>query len=216
MRIVAVADTHGYEVDLGALPEGDVLVHAGDLCRRGTLQELATVADWLRALPHRHKIVVAGNHDFCFQGQAAAAVAMLGDECIYLRDSGVALEGVRFWGSPWQPRFFDWAFNLDRGPELAEVWARIPNTTDVLITHGPPRGYGDTTWDGRREGCDDLLVAVERVKPALHFFGHIHEDRGVWQRGASTLVNATTSECTLPPMVVDLDPSTGRVTPVLS
>ena len=114
MRIVAVADTHTFESDLGALPEGDVFVHAGDMLRGGTLEELHGVAQWIRSLPHRHKILVAGNHDWCFDRQPEETLAMLRD-VRYLQDSGVTLEGVRFWGSPWQPAYNDWAFNLPRG-----------------------------------------------------------------------------------------------------
>src|SRR5947209_8263912 len=117
MRIVAVADTHTFESDLGPIPDGDVFVHAGDLLRGGTLEELRPVADWIRRLPHRHKIVVAGNHDWCFVTERDAACAMLG-ETIYLQDSGMTIEGVHVWGSPWQPEYNDWAFNLPRGAAL--------------------------------------------------------------------------------------------------
>lgn len=214
MRIVAVADTHLFHIDLDPVPDGDVFVHAGDLCRGGDLDELRLVVEWLNDLPHPHKLVVAGNHDFCFERRAPAAEALIGGVCTYLRDSGATVDGVRFWGSPWQPWFYDWAFNLRRGPALAAVWAKIPDATQVLITHGPPRGIGDRTHDGRQEGCDDLLLALDRVQPALHLFGHIHEARGIWQRGPTTIVNATTSECMEPPTVLDLDPATGAVTVV--
>ena len=145
MRIVAVADTHLYQADLGAIPDGDVFVHAGDLCRRGTLQELEQVVLWMRALPHANKIVVAGNHDWCFAREPEAARALLGETIVYLQDSAAVIDGVSFWGSPWQPRYRNWAFNLERGAPLAEKWSLIPSGTDVLVTHGPPRGFGDRT-----------------------------------------------------------------------
>jgi predicted phosphohydrolase len=91
MRIVAVADTHMYEADLGAIPEGDVFVHAGDLCRRGTLDELRTVVPWLHQLPHRYKIVVAGNHDWCFARDPEASRQLLGESIIYLQDAAVSI-----------------------------------------------------------------------------------------------------------------------------
>jgi predicted phosphohydrolase len=213
MRIVAVADTHAFQ-DALVVPDGDVFVHAGDLLRGGSLDELIRVAAWIRGLPHRHKIVVAGNHDWCFARARDAAVARLGPDVIYLEDAAHELDGVRFWGSPWQPEFFAWAFNLKRGAPLRAKWALIPADTDVLVTHGPPRGFGDDT--GRDEaGCDDLLEAVRRVKPRLHLFGHIHEDGGVWRDGDTLICNATTWEGERGATVIDLDPITKTVVPVV-
>ena len=202
MRIVAVADTHLFTEDL-VVPAGDVLVHAGDLCRRGDLDELARATAWLRALPHRHKVVVAGNHDWAFVESPDEARALLGD-AIYLQDSGTTIDGVRFWGSPWQPAFNNWAFNLPRGAPLAEKWARIPAGLDVLITHGPPDGIGDSVAMAGRSGCVDLRRRVAEVAPRLHLFGHIHADGGVWREGATTFANVTTWECARAPTVIDL------------
>jgi predicted phosphohydrolase len=214
MRLVCVADTHLYERWLPPVPDGDVLIHAGDMLQHGTMAELEQAAEWLRALPHPHKLVIAGNHDWCLQRTPVPARNLLeGAGLVYLQDSTVTLAGVRFWGSPWQPEFFDWAFNLPRGEALAAKWALVPAGIDVLVTHGPPRGYGDQVSRGR-EGCDDLLTALDRIGPALHVFGHIHEDGGLWQHGQTTIANVTTWDCTRPATVVDYDPSTRTVTPV--
>ena len=202
MRIVAIADTHGEHLGLN-LPEGDVLIHAGDLTQRGTRPQLEAVADWLRSQPHRHKIVVAGNHDFWCQDNLQGARELF-HGLTYLEDELVELEGVRFYGSPWQPWFHDWAFNARRGPAIDAIWQRIPAAVDVLITHGPPMGFGDRCYDGERVGCEDLLRHLGRVKPKLHFFGHIHEDRGQWQLDETRIINCTTSECDLPATVVEL------------
>lgn len=218
MRIVAIADTHGFH-DALVVPDGDVLVHAGDLLRGGSLDELIRTAGWLRALPHRHKLVVAGNHDWCFARTRHAAVEMLGPTITYLEDAETTIDGARFWGSPWQPEFYAWAFNLKRGAQLRAKWSLIPEGIDVLVTHGPPRGFGDRTGrtpsERDRAGCDDLLDAVRRVKPALHLFGHIHEDGGLWRDDETTICNATTWECERSATVVDLDPRTRAVAPVL-
>ena len=200
--LVAMADTHGYHRDL-TVPDGDILVHAGDLTQTGSLEELAEVDAFLAALPHRHKIVVAGNHDWCFQRTPERARSVL-RSAIYLEDEAITLEGLRIYGSPWQPWFLDWAFNLQRGPELADKWAQIPDDTEVLITHGPPRGIGDRTRRGEHVGCDDLLERVRVVRPRLHVFGHIHEDGGVWQEAETRFVNATTAECESGPVVIEL------------
>jgi predicted phosphohydrolase len=205
MRVVAVADTHTFQDDLGAIPEGDVFIHAGDLCRGGRLEELRVVAAWLHALPHRHKIVVAGNHDWCFVREPQAALALLGPGVVYLQDSEAVIDGVRFWGSPWQPAFNDWAFNLPRGEALAGKWALIPAGIDVLITHGPPFGIGDGTDEPVRQGCRDLLVAVQRVRPLLHLFGHIHQDGGCWREDGICFANVTTWEGMRGPTVLDVD-----------
>lgn len=205
MRIVAVADTHLFTEDL-VVPDGDVFVHAGDMCRAGDLGELESAAAWIASLPHRHKVIVAGNHDGAFQDDPARARALFAD-FHYLEDSEVTIEGARFYGSPWQPAFNDWAFNLPRGAPLARVWSRIPRGLDVLITHGPPEGYGDRSGmeTDERAGCADLLARVLEVEPRLHLFGHIHQDGGLWRRGAITFSNVTTWECERPATVIDLD-----------
>jgi Icc-related predicted phosphoesterase len=211
VRIVAVADTHTFQDDLGEIPDGDVFIHAGDMCRGGTLEELAPVAEWIRALPHSVKIVVAGNHDWSFVRERQRSLELLGDDVHYLQDSGIEAMGLSFWGSPWQPAFNDWAFNLPRGPRLAERWALIPGSTDILITHGPPAGFGDRSWDSRA-GCEDLLTALERVQPLLHVFGHIHQDGGAWREGPATVIsNVTTWECERSPSVFDIDPEAKTV-----
>jgi predicted phosphohydrolase len=214
MRLVAVADTHTFERDLGPIPDGDVFVHAGDLCRGGRLDELRVVADWIRALPHAHKIVVAGNHDWCFVREPGPVREILGPAITYLQDSGAALGGVRFWGSPWQPAYNAWAFNLPRGPALAAKWALIPDGIDVLITHGPPQGIGDQSCVPGRRGCADLLAAVRRVRPILHLFGHIHEDGGFWRHDGVAFANVTAWECERGVTVLDLDVPSREVTPV--
>jgi hypothetical protein len=138
MRLVAVADTHLYVGRL-TIPDGDVLIHAGDMCRFGKLSELGSAVAWMRALPHRVKIVVAGNHDWPFENGPENARAVLGADFIYLQDEGAEIEGLRFWGSPWQPELNDWAFNLPRGAPLAAKWAAIPRDPDVSIcSHASP------------------------------------------------------------------------------
>ena len=205
MKIVCVSDTHGLH-DRVRVPDGDVLVHAGDLTNHGEWEQLASFNRWLGDLPHRHKVVIAGNHDFCFEQDAERAASMI-THGHYLFDTAVDIEGVKFYGSPWQPWFYDWAFNLQRGEEIRAKWDLIPNETDVLITHGPPLGYGDRTVRGDAVGCADLLDAVDRVRPGLHVFGHIHEAYGAFDRDETHFVNA--SVCTLqyaptnPPVVFE-------------
>jgi hypothetical protein len=152
--------------------------------------------------------VVAGNHDFLFEHERARAEELLGD-VTYLQDERADIEGLALWGSPWQPWFCDWAFNLERGEPLVQKWSLIPDDTDILVTHGPPHGILDRTQRGERVGCAALTEAVARVAPKLHVFGHIHEDRGTLRRGPTLFVNA--SNCDLryepvhAPVVIDWD-----------
>ncbi|VTU01863.1 metallophosphoesterase : 239AB OS=Microscilla marina ATCC 23134 GN=M23134_04270 PE=4 SV=1: Metallophos [Gemmataceae bacterium] len=190
MRIVCVSDTHARH-HLTEVPDGDVLVHAGDITRRGKLEDVESFNRWLGSLPHRHKVVICGNHDFCFQERPAEARARV-TNAIYLEDSGCEIEGVTFYGSPWQPYFGGWAFNLPRGEELARVWAKIPAGVDVLITHGPPAGILDRNRTGELCGCRDLFERVFEVKPRLHVFGHIHESSGRTEHDGIVFVNAST------------------------
>jgi predicted phosphodiesterase len=205
VRIVAMADTHLRHEGL-RVPDGDVLVHAGDLLAHGSLDELARAADWLRNFPHPVKVVVAGNHEICLQKRPAEARALL-EGFVYLEDSAAEIHGLIFHGSPWQPRFRIWAFGASRGAELASKWALIPPRVDVLVTHGPPHGYGDRiVWRDlvRQVGCVDLLARVREVKPRLHLFGHIHQAPGRWEEGPITFANVTTDDGSLPASVFDL------------
>ncbi len=205
-RIVCISDTHD-RLDEVAVPDGDILVHAGDFCRRGDEKEVRAFVRAMQALPHREKVVIAGNHDFYFEREPERAREILGD-LHYLEDSGVEIAGLRFWGAPWQPEFFDWAFNLPRGEALAAKWALIPEGTDVLVTHGPPRGILDRVHDGQLAGCADLLRAIDRIRPRLHVFGHIHEAAGRLERRGTIHVNACCCDLAYrpvqPPVTVDL------------
>jgi Icc-related predicted phosphoesterase len=204
VRIVAVADTHLFHDEL-VVPNGDVFIHAGDMCRGGDLSELRTAARWIADLPHRHKVIVAGNHDWGFVHYPMEARGLFAG-AHYLEDAEVTIDGVRFYGSPWQPAFNNWAFNLPRGIALAAVWDRIPRDLDVLVTHGPPEGLGDRATSKQRAGCADLRARVAEVAPRLHLFGHIHQDGGVWHKGATTFANVTTWECERGATVFDVTP----------
>lgn len=193
MRIVCISDTHlAHTTGTLEVPDGDVLLHAGDATRHGSLPEIERFSDWFAGFPHRHKVLVAGNHDWGFQRQPEAARAALDPSIVYLEDRLVELEGLRVWGTPWQPEFFAWAFNLPRGEALREKWRLVPAGVDVLLSHGPPYGFGDRVARGERAGCEDLLDEVRtRIRPRLHVFGHIHEGYGRYQDEDRTLVNAS-------------------------
>lgn len=205
MRIVCISDTHTYHRKI-QLPDGDVLIHAGDSTSRGYTHELEALDKWFGTLPHKHKILIAGNHDFAFEVDKFARNLIT--NATYLEDEELVIDGIKFWGSPWQPRFFNWAFNLDRGSPLKAKWDLIPQDTNVLITHGPPFGILDLTARGEPVGCEALRPKVFSLPVLkLHVFGHIHESYGVNEQGGTKFVNA--SICTLgykptnAPIVID-------------
>ncbi len=191
MKIVTISDTHGNHAAL-TLPEGDVLIHAGDISRRGRREEVEDFLQWFSQLDFQHKIFIAGNHDFFFEKRSAKEInSIIPDNVIYLNDSGIEINGINFWGSPITPWFFAWAFNRRRGKKIQAHWNKIPNRTNVLITHGPPEGVLDRTKFGNKAGCKDLLLKVQEIKPQYHIFGHIHEGYGQKTIGETTFINAS-------------------------
>lgn len=190
-----ISDTHTQHWKLN-LEGGDLLIHGGDLSSRGYKKELIDFLEWFTAQPYKHKVFIAGNHDFCFQDipqWCKETIQQYTDSSVhYLQDSGVTIEGYKIWGSPWQPWFYNWAFNLQRGPQLKEKWDLIPRDTDILITHGPPYGFQDfTTYDKKHVGCEELIKAIAEIKPKVNVFGHIHEHAGYTSYNDTLFVNAS-------------------------
>ena len=219
MRFVAVSDTHMAQPEL---PDGDVLIHAGDLTFRGSLHEVREATLWLHDQKakknYKHVIVIAGNHDWLFQKESRLARQIMEARgLLYLEDSGLTLAGsdvllgeispgpgrITIYGSPWQPTFMNWAFNLDRGESLRAKLDMIPGGIDILVTHGPPYGIRDGAPDFdedaypsdesitvRHVGCEELFKAVGRVQPKVHVFGHVHSGHGRIEQDGTTFINA--------------------------
>ena len=134
-------------------------------------------------------IGIAGNHDWPFQN-SPKAIKEADLPWTYLQDSSTTFKGLNVYGTPWSKEFGDWAFMKDE-LRLTGKWNMIPDDTDILICHGPPKYYGDRTWDGRFEGSEGLTWRIGQVSPKLVVFGHIHEGRGDWQFGDTRLANVT-------------------------
>ena len=194
MRIIAISDTESRHEQV-SLPEGDVLVCAGDITHNGWEREVAGFNEWLGGLGFHDIVVIAGNHDVAFE--RSPETRKLLTNCHYLQDEGVEIGGFKFWGSPWQPVFGNWAFNLRHGKPLADKWALIPEDTDVLVTHGPPFGILDLPGFGNNAGCQELLERVRKIAPQLHVFGHIHESAGTFEEGNTLFVNVAQSVATI-------------------
>lgn len=182
MKIVCIADTHAQHRDL-EMPEGDMLIHAGDITyafKSGdTYADYEKFNNWLGELPYKHKIVIAGNHDVLAEKRPNLVRAAL-TNCIYLERELVEIEGLKIYGTPWTPRFFDWAFNQTQLQQKEHAEA-IPKC-DVLVTHGPPKGILDFVPRGGYVGCRYLLDNIyDRIQPKLHVFGHIHCGAGMKQ-----------------------------------
>lgn len=188
MKLVIISDTHTRRPEV---PDGDILIHCGDHTFEGKHEESMMALAWLNRLPHKHKIFIAGNHEVGWETAPREGLEYMvnkwAPKCVYLENSGVEIEGLKFWGSPNQPHFYNWAFQKARGKELKEHWAKIPDDTDILITHGPPFMIRDT---GDHIGDEDLRNRVFEVKPKLHCFGHAHEGYGVEVIDGITFVNA--------------------------
>lgn len=199
MKICLLADTHGFHERI-KVPDAQVVIFAGDMSMSGTFKEIAAFAHWWRALLHPHKVVIAGNHDWLFQRNPGLARSLL-PNTLYLEDSEASVAGLRIWGSPWQPWFLDWAFNLQRGAQIRAKWDIIPKGIDILVTHGPPQGRCDRVTLGENVGCADLLSAIQtRIKPHWHVFGHIHEGYGMIQEGRTAFINASVCDASYQPV----------------
>lgn len=167
MTILHLSDTHGLHRQIEHLPLADVVVHSGDFCEEGTIKELEDFVEWFATLPHKHKVFVAGNHDVCLHG---ATIDGLPDGVHYLCNSGLEIDGVRFYGVP--------MFVADElSGEYDKFIEQIPAETDILITHQPPYGILDNA-EGIHYGNASLLIQVLDIKPLLHLFGHVHKGNG--------------------------------------
>ena len=188
MRIVCLADTHGQHENL-LVPEGDVLIHAGDCTDGGTRQESIQFLNWFSAQPHELKIIVPGNHDFYFEKTEIEEI--LPSNINLLIDSGLEHQGLNFWGSPYSPVTPNWAFSRERGKDIAEHWNLIPENVDFLITHTPPYKILDEIGSGEKLGCEELARAIEEKNPGHHLFGHIHFAAGTTVKNGIPYFNTT-------------------------
>lgn len=243
-RIVCVSDTHDthramkYSLNDFLVPNKmNILIHAGDVSNIGEQPDVTRFVSWFMSIRgFDNKIFIAGNHDFAFerinephhQGDFDWLKHLINEENLsqsdvtYLEDSFITIESpefsrpIKIYGSPWQPEFYNWAFNLPRdGDELFQKWNMIPEDTDILITHGPAFNVRDFVPRGESVGCKLLRDRIEVIKPALHVCGHIHHAYGVSLVGNTIYVNASIcNERYYPvnkPIVIDLKEVDGEI-----
>jgi len=209
LKVTLISDTHTkHHLCENDLPGGDILIHAGDFMSTGYHKaEAEEFFQWFDSINNYDtKIFIAGNHDRLMENDPTKMLGILtGYKTIeYLQDEDLVLyfdgpngdcpeDNIRIYGSPWQPEFYNWAFNLPRnGEELKAKWNAIPDNTDILITHGPPFGYQDIPGgQSIRVGCDLLRYRVDEIRPKIHVFGHIHGGWGHYYNGHTHFFNAS-------------------------
>ena len=235
MRITVISDTHTKHglIPMEDLPGGDLLIHAGDIMNSGyNKNDILSFCTWFQSLKqYEDKVFIAGNHDRLFENEPYEVEGYLKDYPLidYLQDSQLTLYGdgpngdypegnIRIYGSPWQPEFYSWAFNLPKNSlQLAAKWEAIPDNTDILITHGPAYDTLDTVvgrfWDNL--GCNLLAERIAVVKPKIHVCGHIHSGYGYVFKDGTHFFNAAVLdeqyEYTQKPMTFDWDKETNTI-----
>lgn len=226
MIITLLSDTHTKHKQVTQhLPGGDLLIHAGDISSMGYRHEIVQFCEWFNSLDkYSNKVFIAGNHDWGFQNNPLeTAITLKNYPTInYLEDDMYVLgddyqTAVKVWGSPWQPEFCNWAFNLPkRGEELQIRWDMIPANTDILVTHGPAYGYCDMVI-GQYEnlGCELLVNRIKKIKPKIHVCGHIHSGYGYKFDGDTHFFNVAVLDerynYTQKPITIDWNPVTNAV-----
>jgi Icc-related predicted phosphoesterase len=226
MKITFISDTHNKHKQITEdLPGGDLLIHAGDISSMGHKHEIQQFCKWFDSLEnYTVKAFIAGNHDFGFEKEPEMTKEIVGSYkwIDYLQDRflgyGVDMENyVKIYGSPWQPEFHNWAFNLPKkGLELEEKWNNIPEDTDILVTHGPAFGYLDTIMGQYDKlGCELLTKRIKTIKPKIHVCGHIHSGYGYVFDGDTHFINASVLDeryqYTQKPLTVEWDPVTNKL-----
>mgnify|MGYP000927876804 FL=1 len=233
MRITLISDTHTKHDELdwtnNDLPGGDLLIHAGDIMNSGyNSNDITDFCKWFDGLEqYDHKVFIAGNHDRMFEDKPEKAMEIVNSYkwIDYLQDSTIEVgddnETAKIYGSPWQPEFYNWAFNLPRqGKELEAKWAAIPTDTDILITHGPAQGHLDMSGPPYNEpnlGCPLLRNHIDTVsRPKIHVCGHIHGGYGYKFDGQTHFFNASILneryEYVNTPVTFDWNPETNEIT----
>lgn len=178
MKILHLSDTHGCHRRMQDLPEADVIVHSGDFTMTGSEQEALDFLNWFCDLPYANKIFICGNHDECLYG---ANIDGLDTNVHYLCNSGVEIDGVKFYGVP----MFISDCITDRQQRNID---KIPSDTDVVITHSPAYGILDFD-DNINYGDEQILSKITEIRPCLHLFGHVHAQHGIVSLNGTTFSN---------------------------
>lgn len=201
MKLVAISDTHNKHNEV-KIEKCDILIHSGDWTSMGYQHEVENFAKWLNKQPAEHIIIVPGNHEKMFENSYPLSKFWISDHCPkahILCHEALEIEGIKFFGSPWTPYFYNWGYNAARNeaekdlyhkPLIKDIWATIPEDTDILITHGPAYGILDFLPPGQFLGCRALFDRIIEIKPDIHICGHIHYSHGEKQFNGTRFFNA--------------------------
>lgn len=189
MKIICISDTHNKHREL-SIPDGEIIIHAGDFTEAGTKAETTEFLAWFSKLPHPYKILIAGNHDFFLEKNLDNTANFIPANINYLMNSGISIHGLNFWGSPYTLGNGSWAFNEDSAHKMTKHWDKIPLQTQYLITHSPPYGILDELDNKQHIGCPKLAQHIDRLKLPHHIFGHNHGDYGIVRTKHTIFLNA--------------------------
>lgn len=195
LKIWHIGDTHTYHELLEIPKDIDMVIFSGDCSNPrspySNEPEVRNFIDWFSILPIKYKIFVAGNHDSSIESKLVVKEDFTKNGIIYLENDDVTIEGVKIWGSPHTPTFGNWSFMKQRS-KLDRVWQSIPDNTDVVIVHGPPKGMLDSAYNQNHElefcGCSALKKRVLKLSNLkLVCFGHIHNNQDIINAGVLKL-----------------------------
>ncbi len=178
LKFIAISDTHGCHRQL-ALPKGDVLLHAGDVCNQGDKNHIEDFLEWIKDLDFEHKILIRGNHDIDLKTRNSLLNLEMPKGVIQLDHSGVDINGIPIWGIPFP---LNWK---------TRTWESIPNNTQILMTHQPPYSILDNPPFSPSIGSKKLLKKVKTIQPKVHLFGHIHASYGKKEIDNTLFLNAS-------------------------
>lgn len=226
VRLLCLSDTHGQhdKIPTSSLSECDIVLFAGDCSEFGSPDHVSSFKKWLHSLPGQ-KVMIAGNQDLTFENSRLTEFSILRpnlrsteaaeskasflsdlDGVTYLEESSTVVHGIKIFGSPYTPEFFNLAFQI-RLWDAKKRWSAIPDDADIVLTHGPPRGICDTTSTGFSCGCPELKSAVDRIQPSLCVFGHIHEAHGASTVGQTLYCNVAVADPPHLPTLIDMEPA---------
>ena len=198
MRVVCMSDLHNewtggtlQAKDINAL-KGNLLLIAGDIVSgTGNVAQYKSFAAWLGHLNFERIIAIPGNHDVLMEVDFDKSAGLFSHDprVTFLDQETVEYRGLKIYGEPRQPAFYNWAYNVPRD-RMKRVWDKVPKDTDILLTHGPPLGAGDLTLRGPRVGCEYQREWILKNEPRLVVHGHIHYSAGLYQLGKTTVINA--------------------------
>jgi Icc-related predicted phosphoesterase len=214
-----ISDTHLSHNQL-EIPKCDLLIHAGDFSFVGKMIDAMEVNQWFGKLKERgtikEAILICGNHDWIGEKNPSWTKEAF-TNAIYLDEESCEVFGLKVFGSAWSPEFNNWAFNAQRGKEISRHWAKIPDDTQILISHGPPYGILDVNTEEiynkpqgpEHLGCEELRKRIDQLKDLkLNVFGHIHSSHGIEEHNGVKFINASvlneSYEVVFKPIVIDL------------